>query len=209
MAAGDEVEQRFDRATLLLALGYAGDPSAGELADQLLREVGDAETPHAAYVWYCAGEADLSVDVDRARVRLVRAIELAEATNASFVLGSAGASKASIEARSGDPQAAMADYRWLIEHWRRAGMWSTQWTMLRSVATLLERVGQFHDAAVLEGAVRSTQAGHRIFGADAVALDELSARLRAALGDDDYAAALQRGAVLDDAGAVEHALRSL
>ncbi len=209
MAAGNEVEQRFDRATLLLALGYAGDPSAGELADQLLREVGDAETPHAAYVWYCAGEADLSVDVDRARARLVRAIELAEATNASFVLGSAGASKASIEARSGDPAAAMADYRWLIEHWRRAGMWSTQWTMLRSVATLLERVGQFHDAAVLEGAVRSTQAGHRIFGADAVALDELSARLRAALGDDDYAAALQRGAVLDDAGAVEHALRSL
>ena len=43
-AAATEVEQRFDRATLLLALGYAGDPSAGELADQLLREVGDAET---------------------------------------------------------------------------------------------------------------------------------------------------------------------
>ena len=192
-AVGDEAEQRFARATLLLALGYAGDTSAGELGDQILREAGDAETALAAYEWYCAGEADLAfdLDVDRARARLVRAIEIAEATNASFVLGIAGASKASIEARSGDTEAAIADYRWLIEHWRRAGMWSSQWTMLRSVATLLERVGQCHDAAVLEGAVRSTRAGHRIFGADAVALDELSARLRTTLGDDDYTAALR------------------
>ena len=142
-------------------------------------------------------------------MRLLRAIELAEATNASFVRGIAGASKASIEARSGDADVAMADYRWLIEHWRRAGMWSTQWTMLRSVATLLERVGRHHDAAVLEGAVRSTQAGHRIFGADAVALDELGARLRSALGDDAYGAAMQRGAALDGSAAVEHALRAL
>jgi hypothetical protein len=103
----------------------------------------------------------------------------------------------------------MADYRWLIEHWRRAGMWSTQWTMLRSVAALLERVGRYEDAAVLEGAVRSTQAGHRIFGADAIALDELGTRLAAALGDDAYAAAIARGARLDGTAAVEHALRVL
>jgi predicted ATPase/DNA-binding SARP family transcriptional activator len=207
--ADDEAERLLSRATLLLALGYAGDESVVDLADQLLLEVGDARTAYAAYVWYCAGEADLSFDVDRARVRLLRAIELAEASNASFVLGIAGASKASIEARSGDPDVAMADYRWLIEHWRRAGMWSTQWTMLRSVATLLERVGRHHDAAVLEGAVRNTQAGHRIFGADEVALDELGARLREALGDDAYADAVRQGAVLDGSAAVEHALRAL
>lgn len=208
-AATDEVELQFDRATLLLALGYAADDRLEELATALLREVGDVQTPIAAYAWYCAGEAELSVDLELARARLIRAIELAEATNASFVRGLAGASKASIEARFGDPQIAVADYRWLIEHWRRAGAWSTQWTMLRSVAVLLDRVGRHRDAAVLEGAVRSTHAGHRIFGADAVTLDELGARLRAALGDEAYIAARQQGAVLDGAAAVEHALRAL
>jgi predicted ATPase/DNA-binding SARP family transcriptional activator len=208
-AHDDAVERFFARSTQLLALGYAHDERAAVLADELLRDMGAPETPFAAYSWYCAGEADLSFDVERARTRLATAIELAEVTNASFVRGIAGASKASIEARLGDPAVAMADYRWLIEHWRRAGMWSTQWTMLRSVAALLERVGRYEDAAVLEGAVRSTQAGHRIFGADAIALDELGTRLAAALGDDAYAAAIARGARLDGTAAVEHALRVL
>ena len=70
--------------------------------------------------------------------------------------GNAGASKASIDARSGDPAAAAEDYRRLITHWRRAGMWSTQWTMLRSIAGLLARLGRLAEAAVLEGAVRAT-----------------------------------------------------
>jgi hypothetical protein len=57
--------------------------------------------------------------------------------------------------------------------------------------------------------VRATAAGHRIFGADAVALDRLSAQLRAELGADAYEAARASGAVLDGDGAVEHALRAL
>ena len=46
--------------------------------------------------------------------------------------------------------------------------------------------------------------GHRIFGADAVALDGLSVRLREELGDDTYEAA-PGGAMLDGDGAVERA----
>ena len=88
-------------------------------------------------------------------------------------------------------------------------MWSTQWTMLRAIAALLARLGRFHDAAVLEGAVRATAAGHRIFGADEVALTELAALLRAELGADAYEAARRQGAVLDGDAAVEHALRAL
>ena len=92
-----------------------------EQASADLAEVGEAPTPHAAYAWYCAGEADLGVDVERAKTRLERAIVLAEQTNASFVIGVAGATKASIEARRGDPFVAAEDYRRLITHWRRAG----------------------------------------------------------------------------------------
>ena len=122
--------------------------------------------------------------------------------------GLAGASKASIDARVGDPRAAAEDYRRLITHWRRAGMWSTQWTMLRSIAGLLARLGRPRDAAVLEGAVRATAAGHRIFGADEVALDRARPRLRVALGDEAYEAARRRGAALDGDAAVEHALHA-
>jgi hypothetical protein len=88
-------------------------------------------------------------------------------------------------------------------------MWSTQSTMLRSVAGLLARLGRARDAAVLLGAVRATQAGHRIFGADAAALTELGSRLHATLGDDAYQAAIGEGSGLDGDAAVELALRAL
>jgi hypothetical protein len=206
---GDHAQWIFAAGSQLLALGYAGDPAVAALATLLLERVGDAPTPHAAYAWYCAGESDLAIDVERARYRLTRALEIAAATSASFVTGIAGTSKASIDARTGDPLEAAAEYRRLIVHWHRAGMWSTQWTTLRSIAGLLARLGRHEDAAVLEGAVRGTEAGHRIFGADEVALVELGAGLRAALGDERYESARRRGALLDGGAAVEHALRAL
>ena len=209
-AAVDSPPHRmFAAATELLPLGYAGDPTAAERAEQLLHDIGDIETAQSAYVWYCAGEAVLATDIDLARTRLSRAIELAERTGAAFVTGVAGASKASLDARFGDPAAAADDYRWLLDHWRRAGIWSTQWTMLRSIAGLLDRLGQRRDAAVLLGAVRASPAGHRVFGADEVALAQLGKRLRAALGDEAYEAAVVEGGALDGDAAVERARRAL
>jgi predicted ATPase/DNA-binding SARP family transcriptional activator len=194
----------------VLTLGYAGDPAADAAAADLLDEVGDSRSGFAAYAWYSAGEADLAAGrVERARTRFDRAIELADESHASFIAGIAGASRASMEARVGDAQAAAAEYRRLINHWRRAGVWSTQWTMLRSVAGLLARLGRPRDAAALAGAVRATRAGHRIFGADEAALDELEARLRGELGDEVYELAFAEGAELDGDAAVELALRAL
>ncbi|HEY6532407.1 MAG TPA: BTAD domain-containing putative transcriptional regulator, partial [Acidimicrobiales bacterium] len=122
---GQSARRIFVAATELLPLGYAGDPSVGGKARALLDEVGEVETPYAAYAWYCAGEAVLTSDLELARTRLAMAIELAEATHTSFVTGVAGASKVSIDARLGDPADAATAYRRLIEHWRRAGVWST------------------------------------------------------------------------------------
>jgi predicted ATPase/DNA-binding SARP family transcriptional activator len=208
-AVADPPARQFTAATLLLALGYAGDPSAGEVAEALLADVGDAPTPYAAYAHYCAGEADLSVDPARAKVRLARAVELAELTNASFVIGAAGASYASIEARCGDPLVAADEYRRVIAHWHRAGMWSTQWTTLRAAAALLARLGRVREAAVLAGAVLATSSGHRIFGDDEKALADLVQHLRGELGEQAFEAARAEGARLDGDAAVEHAVRSL
>jgi predicted ATPase/DNA-binding SARP family transcriptional activator len=193
----------------LLALGYAHDQRAPDFADRLLAEIGEATTAPAAYIWYCAGEADLAFDLDRARHRLSRAIEIATESSCSFVRGIAGASRASIEMRFGDPIIAATDYLWLIPHWRRSSMWSTQWTMLRSIVELLERLDEPLDAAILEGAILATAAGHRIFGTDERQLREVGARLRAVLGDVGYEAARAEGARLDGDAAADRALHAI
>jgi hypothetical protein len=202
-------ESVFAAGNEVLALAYAGQPSADELAAELLADVGEARTGYSAYAWFCAGEAAQTTDVERARTYFTRAVELAELTGASFVAELAGASKASIDARLGDPRQAAETYRTLMSRWRAAGMWSTQWTMLRSIAGLLARLGRARDAAVLAAAVRSTRAGHRIFGADEAALDELDRRLRTALGAEAFESAQREGAELDGDAAVELALRAL
>ena len=200
----------FAAASQVLALGYAQDNAAIPIADELVREAGEVVSPYAAYVWYCAGEADLATgDLHRARARFERALHIADATNAAFVIGVAGASKASIDMRIGDLDMVARDYTKLIDHWRRAGMWSTQWTMLRSIAVLLDRLGRQREAAVLDGAIRASTVGHRIFGADEMILAELSDRLRAALGVDGYEAAREQGAALDGDALLEFAVQSL
>jgi hypothetical protein len=121
----------------------------------------------------------------------------------------AGTSHASIEARIGVPEVAAAEYRRLIGHWRRAGMWSTQWTMLRWVAVVVEALGRPREAAVLVGAVLGADGAHRLFGDDEVMLAALGERLAIALGDAGYEAARLEGAALDREATVEHALASL
>lgn len=209
-AATDDPAQRLmATSSQLLALGYAGAASAAERAAGLVAEVGTPVMAYAAYVWYCAGEAVLAIDPPLARARFVTALDLAERCGISFVTGLAGASKASIDARTGDAVGTAGEYRRLIGHWRRAGMWSTQWTMLRAIAGLLARLGRHRDAAVLLGAVEATAAGHRIFGADELALRELESRLLEELGAAAFGAAMAEGAVLDGDAAVEHALAAL
>jgi predicted ATPase len=208
-AGSDHAQWLMASATQLLPLGYSQDPRALERTECLLAEIGDAETAYAAYVWYCAGESDLATNPDRARDRLTRALTMGEQKHAAFATCLAGSTLASLDARAGDSARAAAAYRELLMQWRRAGMWSTQWTMLRSVASLLDHLGRHREAAVLEGAVRSTTSGHRIFGQDEEFLRELGARLRAALGDGPYEEARRRGAELDGRAAVEFALRAL
>ena len=90
-------------------------------------------------------------DPPLAAERLRRAMEEARRCGASFLLGIAGASAASIEARYGDPAVAVTQYRWLLDHWQRAGIRVIQWNMLRAVDELV-RTGRLRPATVLLGA---------------------------------------------------------
>ncbi|MGH9209064.1 MAG: ATP-binding protein [Acidimicrobiales bacterium] len=198
------IEAHGNRA---LARGYADDPAtADDVAALLDRLTAETSEVAAAWAWYTAGETVVDRDPALAADRFRRALALAEESGTLFVASTAGASAASIEARHGDPAAAVAHYRQLLLHGQRAGVRVLQWTMLRTVATLLLRIGAHQPAAVLLGAVTSTRSGHEVFGADAERLAAADLALRAALGDDAVEQAVERGRQMDDDAAVAVAL---
>ena len=51
-------------------------------------------------------------------------------------------------AAAGDFQAALRGCRELVDYWERTGAWTQQWTTLRNLADLLDRLDD-HDAASL------------------------------------------------------------
>jgi predicted ATPase/DNA-binding SARP family transcriptional activator len=206
-ARHDELRRIEAQGTRVLVLAYARDPATTADVDDLLASL-HPDTPEvaAAWAWYVAGESLVHDDPKVAAERLRRSADLARSCGASFVVGIAGASAASIEARYGDPAEAMAQYRWLLDHWQRAGIRVVQWNMLRAVAELLVRMGCHRPATVLLGALTSTQAGHAVYGEDARRLSALADALRTNLDTAEHAAALAEGRHLDDDGAVAVAL---
>jgi hypothetical protein len=193
--AQSAVRSTITRALRTQAAVYGGAPWAAAWADELLAGLGEGPTGHGAYAWYVAAEAVLG-DPFEARRRVQRALAEAEASGAWFVTGVAGATAASIDARSGSAEDAVAAYRWLLPWWRRAGEWSVLGTMLRSVAGLLARLERYRPAAVLLGAVTTAGGGHEVFGEDAVRLAELAALLEARLGPAALGAGRAEGGVL-------------
>ena len=194
--AYDNPIQRLVTATdRVLAAAYGKSKSTAALTAQLLADIPEHPTPHGAYAWHGAAEAVMADDPVEARRRAQRSLDEAEVTGAWFVTGIAGTLAASIDARQGDVRSAVTAYRWLLPWWRRAGEWSVLWTLLRSMAILLERMGRYRPSAVLLAAVLAPGAGHEVFGDDAVRLADLKARLEPELGD-DFTAATEEGAAL-------------
>ena len=157
------------------------------------------QSVNAAWTHYGGGEALLMAgEPAKAQFHLERATSIAEAYGAPFIMGVAGASLASIEARQGDPAVAARRFLQLLEHWRRAGEWSVMWTMIRAVSELLVRLGSPRDAAVLHGAVAASSTAAEAYGDDARRLDDLVGELRRQLGDEAFDAARSEGAAQSD-----------
>ncbi len=207
IARHDELRRIEAHGSRALVLAYAGDPATTADVDSLLALL-HPDTPEvaASWAWYVAGESIVHDDPPLAAERLRRSAELARSCGASFLVGIAGASAASIEARYGDPAEAVVQYRWLLDHWQRAGIRVVQWNMLRAVAELLVRTGCLRPAGVLLGALTSTEAGHAIYGEDARRLTALADTVRIHLDTAELDAALAEGRDLDDDGAVAVAL---
>jgi hypothetical protein len=195
-AATKPVQRLMTMTDRVLSATYSASPDIGRLVEELIANIPEGPTPHGAYAWHGAGEAIMNEDPPEARRRAQRALDEAEITGAWFVTGIAGTLAASIDARHGEVDAAVAAYRWLLPWWRRSGEYSVLWTLLRSIAQLLDRLGKPRAAAVLLGAVTAPGSGHEVFGDDALLLADLAGRLEVELGD-DFRVARAEGAGMD------------
>jgi hypothetical protein len=91
----------------------------------------------------------------------------------------------------------------LIDLWERAGNWTQQWTMLRSLVTTLVRLGRDEPAAVIYGALKASPTAAPPFGADTERLAEVLATIEGRAGRQQLAAWIEQGCRMRDDEVVE------
>ncbi len=171
----------------IMALAYDGRRKhAREQAEELTPTLDELGNPTAmAQARYSWGEA-LAEDEPQAAIPLLeRAVALADSVDNRLVAGTAGMTLTSLQARHGVPEVALEGFRQLIDELESVDDWTHLWTGLRSLADLLARVGAYHDAAVVLGAVRHAPEAAPAYGADASRLATLTSTLEQAIGADE------------------------
>ncbi len=206
-AYGDRYLAIVDRVTALLALAYEGQTAqALAEAEAVLAAGRDLDCPSAiAWGLYAVGEVLLDGDPPRALGLLDRSHEMAARVGSRFLTGVAGTSATSLRARHGDPDEAVGRFPDLIDLWERAGNWTQQWTMLRSLITTLVRLGRDEPAAVLYGALQASHTAPPLFGADRERLTDVVRRLEERAGTQQVAAWMEQGSRLDETDVVAYA----
>lgn len=197
---GDDYQALISRVTENLALAYGGETdTAIEQAEAVLGAVMGSDCPSArAWGLYHLGETQLDRDPDRALALVDEGEARAATVGNTFLLGVAGTSATTLRARHGDPRAAVRRFPDLIDLWDRAGNWTQQWTMLRSLITTLVRLGRDDPAAVLYGALQASPTAAPLFGADAERMASALGTMEDRAGRDQVAAWVDRGRGLRD-----------
>jgi predicted ATPase/DNA-binding SARP family transcriptional activator len=194
----------LDRAMCSAYLGSIGDAIADcEAASSLVAALGNPTLQ--AWSDYTNGEIRLEHAPEQALPYLRSSAAAARRIGNRLIMGVAGLSAVSCEARVGQPAAALGQYRELIDHWQCNGAWNMQWATLRTFIELLERLGRDADAAVLHGALTMSEKAPPSAGADTVRIAEVVAGLRRRLGSERFGRLTSHGANLSEAEAVEFA----
>jgi predicted ATPase/DNA-binding SARP family transcriptional activator len=206
-AAGDRYVLTLALWNLAFVRAYAGDTEAAvTFAAQARREARLLGSP-TLIAWADFSEAEVLLDVqpDRAVALLDEALTLARTVGSRYLIGVALISQASVHARHGDPKRALLLFQDVIVHWHDAGGWTQLWLAMRSIVSLLTRVGADEAAAVLYGALGTSATAGPVFGADAERLAAIVDTLTQRLGPDRLNEATRRGGALHDDEAVAYA----
>jgi tetratricopeptide (TPR) repeat protein len=136
-------EVRRTEAGLALAYAHRLDEA------RALNQHGDDASCPSALAWhhYVDGEID---NLDRtptsAQHHYRECLRLSEISGATFLHAVAAVGLVSVQAAAGEVQMALRGYDELVDYWERTGAWTQQWTTLRNLANLLDRLDD-HDAA--------------------------------------------------------------
>ena len=209
LAAGDPETEVMALLDLAVTSTYAGEHATAnryewEMAD-LVGRIGSATG--RACLAYTRGEIRAERGDPGAGRHLQEAVDIAEEAGLWFIAGIARHTLLTSAARAAtDPVAALATFDPLIDHWHRFGAWTQLWIALRALAETLSRAGRHRDTAVLLGALHASRRASRLYGPDAVRLQEVEAAARTALGE-QFSALYVEGVALGDTGAVALARR--
>jgi predicted ATPase/DNA-binding SARP family transcriptional activator len=211
MGNGDFLDAAWDAVGASAAYAYDGRlGDAGRLADQARAAADQCRSPSAlALVSWVSGEIAVGTSPDQARYHLQRAMALASSAGSRFVYGLSRVALATLDARHGDTNVALAHYERAIREWQQAGAWTPLWVTLRTLVELLARGGAWHDAATLYGAVTSAGSGAPPFGADADRLRQSAAVLHRHLTETEFRTCVGKGEQLDDGQVIHFALEAI
>jgi predicted ATPase/DNA-binding SARP family transcriptional activator len=209
--AGDGYLRTLAVWNLAFVRAYAGDTEgAVALATQARRQAHALGSPTMiAWATYSEAEVLLDADPERALALLDEAIASARAIGSQYLVGVALISQASVQARHGDPVRALLRFQDVLAHWHDAGGWTQLWVAMRSIVSLLTRVGADEAAAVLYGALRASATAAPAYGADAERLAAAAETLAERLGRERLDKAIRRGGTLGDDEAVAHAAAAI
>lgn len=148
-----------------LATAYAGRLDEARMLND--RGLAGAVSPTMrAWHAYVAAEIDSSSgrheDAER---RYQRAVELARASGATFLVGVATVGLLAVRARTGRVDDALRGYREVVDYFASTGNWTHQWTTLRNLADLLRRLGDGEPAGLIDAAADAAPDAPAVAGA--------------------------------------------
>lgn len=123
-----------------------------------------------AWAAYVAGEVRLETDPQRAIELLDDAIAASAEVGERMVAGVATVSALTLRSRLDPEGSDLTGYRDLLEHWRRVGAWTLQWTTLRNLVEVFAHRDEEVAAARLLGASEASATASPSYGAEATRL---------------------------------------
>ncbi len=149
----------FFREAMWAQAGYAC-AYAGRLDDARAYNANGRDAPYPSgrsVHHYAAGEIENAAgNWADAQHHYQESIRLSERSGATFAQGLAAVGLVTAQASAGELEKALVGYAELIERWNRTGAWLQQWTTLRNLADLLDRLDDRETATALRAAAEAS-----------------------------------------------------
>ncbi len=200
--AGNRDAHVLTRAALVMAKTMAGSHDAAVAAAKGLIEAAEAtRNPHVlAFTLLVYGMANCDADPPRARDAMRRGLLIAQESGNRFDESHLANVLGRLEARYGDPLAALDHLTLAIRNYRDSGNTTVIRIPLAVLATLLDRLGLYEPGSTIAGFAFSTVTSSWI--------PEFSAaitHLRDVLGDQAYESLARKGETMTTAAVVRYA----